>query len=90
MARKPDNVEWLGLTPDQGKLLDRLDFYGNNGWARNSQSEALMPSLLAEVEALGMTLDQVKEAMRSIGYDDRTVRQLDRWESKRTTGKFGH
>lgn len=89
MARKPRNVEWLGFTKEQGKLLDAIDFVGNNGWDRNGQTETLMPNLLAEVEASGMTLDQLKQAMRSIGYDDRTLHQLDRWESKRTTGKFG-
>lgn len=89
MMRKPGNVEWLGFTEEQRKLLDFLDFVGNNGWARNSQTEELMPNLLREVEAEGLTLPQVKEAMRSIGYSDQSLHMLDRWESKRTTGKFG-
>jgi hypothetical protein len=74
---------------EQSELLDRLDFYGNNGWARNGQTETLMPLLLGDLEQVGLPLAQAKEAMASIGYDNRALHQLDRWESKRTTGKFG-
>jgi hypothetical protein len=91
VARKPPNVSWQGrgFTQQQAELLDRIDLYGNNGWARNSQSEALMPILLGEVEQVGLSLAQVKGAMASIGYGSHALHQLDRWESKRTTGKFG-
>jgi hypothetical protein len=34
-------------------------------------------------------MEQVKAAMASIGYSRNAIRQLERWESKRTTGKFG-
>jgi hypothetical protein len=69
--------------------LDFLDHLGNNGWARNSQTEALMPKLLGDLEQAGLPLVQVKEAMASIGYGKQALHELDRWESKRTTGKFG-
>ncbi|MGW6264919.1 hypothetical protein [Cellulosimicrobium funkei] len=49
----------------------------------------IMPSLLRDVEAAGMTLADVKDAMRSIGYNEQSVHMLDRWESKRTTGNSG-
>jgi hypothetical protein len=39
---------WPGFTPQQAALLDRLDFYGTNGWDRKPQSEAVMPGLLGE------------------------------------------
>jgi len=48
-----------------------------------------MPKLLGDFEAAGLSLTQIKEAMESIGYSKRALHQLDRWESKRTTGKFG-
>lgn len=89
MARKPPNFEWLGFTQEQRKQLDFLDFIGNNGWARNSQTEALMPGLLDDWAAEGLTLNQLQEAMRSIGYDRHDLHELERWERKRTTGKFG-
>ena len=73
----------------QAELLDFLDHLGNNGWARNSQTEALMPKLLGDLEQAGLPLVQVKEAMASIGYGKQALHELDRWESKRTTGKFG-
>jgi hypothetical protein len=62
---------------------------GNNGWGRNGQTEALMPKLLGDLEQAGLPLAQVKEAMASIGYGKHAIHELDRWESKRTTGKFG-
>lgn len=71
-------------TPAQSRRL-----HGNNGWARNTQSEALRPSLFGQVEAAGLTLAQVKESMRSIGYSDASLHMLDRCESKRATGKIG-
>ena len=49
-------------------LLDRLDFYGNNGWGRNPQAEAILPSLLGDLASAGLSLVQAKEAMESIGY----------------------
>ena len=89
MTRKPPNVSWLGFTKRQAELLDFLDHLGNNGWARNSQTEALMPKLLGDLEQAGLPLVQVKEAMASIGYGKQALHELDRWESKRITGKFG-
>lgn len=89
MARKPDNFEWLGFTQEQRELLDFIDFLGNNGWARNSQTDEVMPSTLDDCAEAGLRVEQIKGAMQSIGYDERTTRELDRWERKRTTGKFG-
>ncbi len=89
MSLKPRNVSWIGFTAEQGKLLDRMDFYGNNEWARTSQLDMMMPSLLREAEVLGLTMAQIKDAMASIGYHDDALHQLDRWHSKVTTGRFG-
>lgn len=89
MARKPAGHTWDGFTAEQASLLDDLDFYGNNAWDRNGQSEELMPKLMAEVAASGMTVRQVQDAMESIGYSRKAVHQLQRWENKRTTGAFG-
>lgn len=89
MARKPENVSWFGVTPEQGKILDEIDFYGNNGWDRNGQSEVLMPALLREAADVGLTVEVIREKMESVGYDKRATHQLVRWERKRTTGKFG-
>lgn len=89
MTRKPSGFSWQGFTPTEAELLDRLDYYGNNGWSRNPQSEALMPGLLDDCEQAGLSLARVKEAMAAIGYGKVALHELDRWESKRTTGKFG-
>ncbi|MGC4109442.1 MAG: hypothetical protein QM747_03240 [Nocardioides sp.] len=89
MVKKPRNVAWIGFTREQSELLDFLDHLGNNGWARNPQSDALMTKVLAKCEAVGLTIDRVKIAMGSIGYSARSLHMLDRWECKRTTGRFG-
>lgn len=89
MSRRPPNVAWLGFTTEQAKLLDFVDHVGNNGWSRNSQTEALMPNLLAECEAARLTMEQIKAAMASVGYGSEALHQLNRWESKRLTGRFG-
>jgi hypothetical protein len=89
VARKPANFEWIGYTKEQIELLDFLDFIGNNAWTRNGQTEVLMPKILGELAAKGVAIVRVKEAMDSIGYSKQALHELDRWESKRTTGKFG-
>jgi len=89
VARKPPNFTWLGFSEEQVRLLNHLDFVGNNGWDRNSQTDLVLPSLLGRFEQVGLPLGRVKDAMASIGYGKDALHQLDRWESKRTTGKFG-
>lgn len=89
MTRRPRNVAWVGFTPEQTRLLDFLDHLGNNGWARNGQADEVMPTLLDDCEAVELTLDEIKVAMASVGYGAQALHQLDRWESKRTTRRFG-
>lgn len=89
MARKPPNMSWIGYTEPQGDLLDFIDHLGNNGWARNSQTEEVMPKLLAECAESNLSVAQIKGAMKAIGYGKHALHELDRWESKRTTGRFG-
>lgn len=89
MARTPGNFQWLGFDAAQLDLLNFIDHLGNNGWDRNGQTDEIMPGVLADCEAAGLSVAHVKGAMQAIGYDVRTLRQLDRWESKRTTGDFG-
>ena len=60
------------------KLLDYLDHLGNNAWSRNPQSEALLPNLLKRLRDAGLPIEEVKEAMASIGYDKRALHQLER------------
>lgn len=88
MTRKPKNFQWLGSTEEQVDDLDFLDHLGNNAWARTSQTEALMPKLIVELEE-SIGLDRVKQAMADIGYHEKALHMLDRWYSKATTGKFG-
>ena len=89
VVRKPKNFQWIGFSEEQVQLLDLLDFVGNNGWARNSQSETLMPRLLGDLAAAGASMARIKEAMKSIGYSKDALHQVDRWESKRRTGRLG-
>ncbi len=86
MTRRPSNVAWVGFSPEQTELLDFLDHLGNNGWSRNSQTEEVMPKLLAQCEVADLPLDRIKDAMASVGYGREALHQLDRWESKRTPG----
>ncbi|MET8121810.1 hypothetical protein [Micromonospora sp. NPDC005291] len=89
MAQRPAGFTWNGFTPEQVELLAFLDHLGNNGWARNSQTEVAMPKLMQEFADSGVALEQIKEAMAEIGYDKHALHQLGRWESKRITGRFG-
>lgn len=89
MARRPDNFHWIGLTKEQEELLGTLDFVGNNAWARTGQTDAMMPRLLGRLAEAGLSIDETVEAMRAVGYEKHALHQLRRWESKRTTGKFG-
>jgi hypothetical protein len=68
MVRKPPGHSWLGFTEEQGRLLDQLDFYGNNGWARNPQGEALMPKLMGDLSGAGLDLD-IRQRQGSHGID---------------------
>jgi hypothetical protein len=76
VTRRPPNFSWQGFTQQQADLLDRLDFYGNNGWARNPQAEVVMPELLGDFEKVGLLLARIKEAMASIGYSKAALHQL--------------
>lgn len=89
MARKPPNFQWLGFTDDQLDQLDFFDFIGNNAWAPTGQTEEAMPAMLKEWADSGRTLADLLEAMAAIGYGRHALHQLERWESKRLTGKFG-
>ncbi len=88
MARKPRNFQWVGFTDEQVHDLDLLDRVGNNAWARNSQTEALMPDFILKLDR-SIGHDRVKQAMADIGYTDQALHMLDRWHSKAATGKFG-
>jgi hypothetical protein len=89
MAKKPPNFEWLGFSEEQIKLLNFLDFLGNNGWAVNPHASEMMPKVLAQCSVAGLSLADIKTAMAVIGYHEDALHQLDRWESKRTTGRLG-
>ena len=89
MAKKPDKFWWLEYSKEQNYLLEQIDFYGNNGWDSNGQADTLMPILMGKCRDAGLTVRQIRDAMELIGYDHRTTHQLQRWENKRTTGKFG-
>ena len=89
MARRPINFTWIGFTHEQIGLLEFLDHLGNNGWARNSETDELMPSVMQDFADKGLPVEREKQAMADIGYHREALHQLDRWESKRTTGRFG-
>jgi hypothetical protein len=89
MARRTCNVSWVGFTEEQVVLLELIDHLGNNGWARNSQTDEVMAAVLADCEAAKLDVHRVKDAMASIGYERSALHELDRWEFKRTTGRFG-
>ena len=72
-------LSWEGFTPEQADLLDD----------RIAYTETRLPTLLYDLAETGLTLAQVKAAMASIGYGKNALHQLDRWDSKRRTGKFG-
>ncbi|WP_412148575.1 hypothetical protein [Curtobacterium flaccumfaciens] len=89
MTPPPAGLSWIGFTKDQRDLLETLHFIGNNGWDRNGQSDEMMPRLLEQAAAADLALARIKDAMAAIGHSRNELHQLDRWESKRTTGTFG-
>lgn len=56
---------------------------------RVTASRSLLPDLMGTVNAAGLALPQSVDAMAAIGYSKESLHQLERWESKRTTGAFG-
>jgi len=89
MTPPPAELAWIGFTNAQHDLLETLHTIGNNGWDRNGQTEEMMPRLLDRAAAEDLSLARIKEAMSAVGHTRNALHQLDRWESKRTTGKFG-
>ncbi|SDZ32868.1 hypothetical protein [Herbiconiux ginsengi] len=89
MMPPPANPSWIGFTKEQYEILETLHFIGNNGWDRNGQTDEMMPRLLERAVAENLSLPRIKEAMSAVGHSREELHQLDRWESKRTTGKFG-
>jgi hypothetical protein len=81
---------WLGSPRSKQDCSTSSGLVGHNEWKRNGQAEELVPQLLAHALKIGLTLAQVKEAMRTVGYNPNALDNLDRWESKRTTGTCGH
>ena len=89
MAPPPADLFWIGFTQEQHEVLETLHLIGNNGWDRNGQSDEMMPRLLAQAAAADLSLARIREAMAAVGHSRNELHQLDRWESKRTTGRFG-
>ncbi|WP_282818478.1 MULTISPECIES: hypothetical protein [Curtobacterium] len=89
MTPPPAGLSWIGFTKAQHDLLETLHFIGNNGWDRNGQTDEMMPALLGRAAAEELSIARIKEAMAAVGHSRTELHQLDRWESKRTTGKFG-
>ena len=84
---KPDHFP--DFTPEQVKWLTMLNHIGNNGWARNSYSDLMVPATLRNLEEARLTFVEIAEAMLAIGHGKREGHSLERYERKRTTGKFG-
>ena len=89
MTPPPADLSWIGFSKEQHDLLKTLHFIGNNGWDRNGQTDDMMPRLLERAAAENLSLARIKQAMSAVGHSREELHQLDRWESKRTTGKFG-
>jgi hypothetical protein len=89
VARRPPNFAWLGFSDEQVQHLDFLDHLGHNDWARDSLTDEIMPTVMADLAGAGLSLTQVKQAMASIGYRKSALRALDQWESRRINPKFG-
>jgi len=89
MTPPPESRCWIGFTKDQHDLLVSLHLIGNNGWDRNGQTDAMMPVVLERAVTQDLSLARIEEAMLAVGHSRQVLHQLDRWESKRTTGKFG-
>jgi hypothetical protein len=62
---------------------------GNNGWDSNGQTDELMPKHLARCAEAGLSMCQTVEALQCIGYDKRTVHQLEKRDIKRLTAESG-
>lgn len=89
MTPPPADLSWIGFTKEQQDILETLHFIGNNGWDRNRQSDETMPRLLERAAAADLSLARINDAMAAPGHSRSELREPDRWESKRTTGKFG-
>lgn len=86
MSRKPSEFEWSDVTEVQRSLLNQLDFLGGSAWHRTRETEKLIPGILRRLGDAGLTFDEIKHRMRSIGYSRNALRQLELWQSTRGAG----
>ncbi|GAA4710832.1 hypothetical protein Prum_091480 [Phytohabitans rumicis] len=88
----PTNLSALSRTTPQfsGPYLSLAEGYlAHYRTEDGSTSRRLYVERLQDFADSGVALAQIKEAMYQIGYNKHALHQLDRWESKRTTGRFG-
>ena len=89
MARRPASFTWLGFTPEQVELLESSTTSETTAGRGTAKTGAVMPKLMQEFADSGVELVRIKETMAAIGYGKHALHELDRWESKCTTGRFG-
>ncbi|GHE81068.1 hypothetical protein GCM10017786_09210 [Amycolatopsis deserti] len=78
-------TRWYGAPP--GRRVDRSDPGGGPGVDGVRPADRPPPEVPFHEAGLGLEL--IRKAMAALGYDNVDLHQLDRWESKRTTDKFG-
>jgi hypothetical protein len=89
MTPAPSDLSWIRFANEQHDILETLHFIGNNGSDRNGQTDEMMPRVLDRAAAADLSLVRIKEAMAAVGHSLHQLRQLDRWDSKQTPGRFG-
>ena len=72
---------------DGPNWADAREAVSRSGYAYGKPG-SVMPSTLADCWEAGLTLPQVQEAMSAIGYHRDNLHMLERWERKRTEGRF--
>lgn len=70
------------------KSFDMLEFIGNNGWTKTGQTTIMCPALLQTLADHGVSITETLEEMRGRGFDNSSLRQLQRWENLRIYGVF--
>lgn len=71
---------WEGFSDAQAELLNAIDDLRVYSWMAPRTDQ--LPHLLGKLEAHNVPYDRVRQALRSIGYEERELQAFDRWADR--------
>lgn len=78
-APRAPGVPWAGFTDAQADALETLAGLSHHEWHREPRPNAAVARTLSNLQALGVSYSFVRDAMRSVGFKESKLKELDRW-----------